>query len=180
MKSSSSVAGDKDPDASNVLTVNLRTGNSLNGNCALVLQKKGSRLARTETAVQCSEYLLSRKLFYAMSKLVKEIQGWITTLMFPEKRKKQKCNHGQTDSVNRNFKQRLKEVFNYPELRMNLKADLVTSAKLSRRDFQKTLRTSTRLSLILQIFPNFSNLKDSMITTDVSNKKSSWGLLTRD
>lgn len=74
MKSSSSVAGDKDPDASNVLTVNLRTGNSLNGNCALVLQKKGS-LARTETAVQCSEYLLSRKLFYAMSKLVKEIQG---------------------------------------------------------------------------------------------------------
>ena len=93
--------------------------------------------------------------------------------MFPEKRKKQKCNHGQTDSVNRNFKQRLKEVFNYPELRMNLKADLVTSAKLSRRDFQKTLRASTRLSLILQIFPNFSNLKDSMITTDVSNKKSS-------
>lgn len=28
MKSSNSVAGDKDPDASNVLTVNLRTGNS--------------------------------------------------------------------------------------------------------------------------------------------------------
>lgn len=72
--------------------------------------------------------------------------------MFPEKRKKQKCNHGQTDSVNRNFKQRLKEVFNYPELRMN-KADLVTSAKLSRRDFQKTLRASTRLSQSYS--PNF-------------------------